>query len=82
MKQDQKKMQLEFGKSILKLRKQSGQSRKKLSEMLQIDPRLMAKYELGTTCPSIYAAAKIAQFHCVDLQSLFEPIVLAGLGPK
>jgi len=74
MKPDQKKMQQQFGQSIKRLRDESGISRRKMCKMVCMDERLMARYEEGITCPSLYAAAKISQFFCVELRTMFEPL--------
>ncbi len=61
---------MDFGDKLIEIRKKRGLSQEKLGEIVDIDKRLISRYETGKNVPSIEVAKKFAVALSVSLDYL------------
>jgi transcriptional regulator with XRE-family HTH domain len=61
-----------FGQKLIEARKNKGLSQEQLGKMIDIDKRIISRYETDKTIPSIDVAKKIANALVVSLDYLTE----------
>ncbi len=61
---------MEFGTNLQRIRKEKGLSQKDLTIRTGIDSSQLSRYENGISCPSLEAAARIAEALEVKLDVL------------